>query len=146
MFDINSAKDRLFILVSDYDKLVWDPLNVSLAEKCCVDAWHLADWHYDEVVKPKNSQALEQYRSELFKECPEMKVLHDIANTIKHKELTRAKAKIQLGRKHEGPFSPDFSKDFDVSRLEVVYDDNKTIDIDDLVKIAIEYWKARVLK
>ena len=46
MFGIQRARDKLNVLISDYNQLVWKPLEISLAEKCCSDAWHLADWDF----------------------------------------------------------------------------------------------------
>ncbi|WP_075344087.1 hypothetical protein [Tenacibaculum agarivorans] len=139
MFGINTAKDRLKSLKSNYDKLLEEPLNISLAEQTCSDAWHLTDWVLEENKKLDSSLTKEKFRKDLYAKCPEFKILHDLVNTFKHKVLSRPKAQIKKTDVHSGPFSSTFSKEFDVSRLTVHYD-NKQIDVDDLVKIAINYW------
>ena len=48
MFGIENSKDRLQQLKENFDKLLHNPLNVSLAEKTCSDAWHLIDWVFIE--------------------------------------------------------------------------------------------------
>jgi hypothetical protein len=73
-----------------------------------------------------------------------MRILHDLANTTKHKELTSPKTKIRETRIHGGGFSTGFSKAFNVSRLEVHYNDDARIDVDDLIKLSIEYWKKKL--
>lgn len=141
MFEIENSQDKLKVLELDYKKLIQDPLNISLAEKACSDAWHLADWVFEEKREVNNLLTKQNFRENLFLNCPEMRILHDISNCIKHKVLSRPKAQIKETKKHGGSFSSSFSKDFDVSRLEVYLDDGSKIDVDSLLKISIEYWK-----
>jgi hypothetical protein len=145
MFDINTSKDKLRQLIVDYEKLISDPLNVSLAEKCCQDAWHLADWDFRDQQKNKTTLTKEQYRIDLYQRCSEMRVLHDLSNTMKHKTLTTPKAQIKATKIHGGGFSAAFSKGFNVSGLQVHFDNNRQIDVDDLVKIAIDYWTKNLM-
>lgn len=140
MFEIKTSRDKLGLLVRDYERLVWDPLNISLAEKCCQDAWHLADWDFVDQRNVNHSLTQERYRDNLFAKCPEMKILHDLAIYMKHRSVTRPKAKIEKAVPHEGQFSPEFSKEHDVSGIIVTLDDGKQIDVDELIKIAIDYW------
>lgn len=144
MFGINTTRDKLRLLVADYRRLVADPLNVSLAEKCCQDAWHLADWDLKEKQKLNLDLKKEQYRLDLYQRCPEMRILHDLSNTMKHKSLQYPKSNIQKTYIHQGSFSPGFSKAFDISGLQVRFDEDKVIDVDDLVKIAINYWEQNL--
>ncbi len=143
MFEINNSKDRLNLLMLDYERLRLEPLNIPLAEKACLDAWHLSDWVFAEECPKRTKAEMEQFRFNLFRDCPEMKILHDLSNTFKHKFLDRPKATINLTNVHRGDFSYEFSKDFNVSRLEVQYGASK-IDIDNLVEIAIHYWATRL--
>jgi len=69
-----------------------------------------------------------------------MKVLHDLSNSMKHKSLNNPKAEIRKTNIHRGAYNSGFSKGFNVSRLQVIFDNDKQIDVDDLVKIAIDYW------
>lgn len=140
MFGIENSKDRLQLLEENFSKLREDPLNISLAEHACSDAWHLIDWILVDKKETDPTLTKEQFRIKVYKDCPEIKILHDLANSIKHKELNSPKVRIVRTRKHGGNFNSDFSKDFNVSRLEIHFEDDTKIDLDDLVKTAIGYW------
>jgi hypothetical protein len=144
MFNILSSADRLKLLKDDFEKLTKNPLDISLAEKTCSDAWHLSDWVFSEQKVNDSGLTKEKFRTNLYIECPEMRILHDLANTIKHKELTNPKVKIRETKVHRGGFSSGFSKAFNVSRLEVHYNEDARIDVDDLIKLAIEYWNRKI--
>jgi len=144
MFGIDNSKDRLQQLKENFEKLKRDQLNVSLAEQTCSDAWHLNDWVLAEQKQINPTLTKGTFRAKVYNECPEMKILHDLVNSFKHKELDRPKVRIKETKKHGGAFSSDFSKDFDVSRLEVHFEDQSKIDVDDLVKIAIDYWNGLI--
>lgn len=145
MFGINNSKDRLKLLEENFKKLKRDELNVSLAEQTCSDAWHIADWVLAEQKQIDPTLTKRAFRAKIYNECPEMKILHDLVNSFKHKELTSPKVKITATKKHKGDFSSDFSKDFNVSRLEVHFKDQSKVDVDDLVKIAIDYWNHLII-
>jgi len=56
VFEVNNSKDKLAILKSDLKKLIANPLDISLSEKACSDAWHIADWVFEEqknIIKIK---------------------------------------------------------------------------------------------
>jgi len=144
MFGIENSKDRLQQLEENFEKLRQYPLNVSLAEQTCSDAWHLIDWVFSEQKSLKPTLSKEKFRTKIYEECPEMKVLHDLVNGFKHKELSRPKVKIIETKKHGGAYSNVYSKAYDVSRLEVHFEDQTKIDVDDLVRIAIDYWKQQI--
>ena len=139
MFEIDTSRDKLRQLIADHERLISDPLNISLAEKCCQDAWHLADWDLNDRQKVGPNLTKEHYRIDLFQRCPEMRILHDLSNTMKHQTLTNPRAQIKATKIHGGGFGSGFSKGFNVSGLQVHFDNNQQIDVDDLVKIAIDY-------
>jgi hypothetical protein len=144
MFNINNSTDKLNLLKADFEQLLQDPLNISLAEKACSDAWHLSDWVLSEMKEKDAELTVERFRIGLYSECPEMRILHDLANTFKHKQLTNPKAKIIETKVHGGSFDSSFSKAFDVSRLEVHHSDDRQIDVDDLIELAIKYWERKL--
>ena len=146
MFGIESSKDRFNQLKNNYNILLNDTLNISLAEQTCSDAWHLVDWVYEDELKTNPSLKLKSFRENVYKNCPQIKILCDLVNTIKHKELRNPKVKILKTEVHGGPFSNIFSKEFDVSRLTIYYGNNNRIDVDDLIKIVIEYWESIIYK
>jgi hypothetical protein len=59
MFGIDSAKDKLKQLEENFKRLIKDASNVSLAEQVCHDAWHLNDWHFQELKDLGNPITLE---------------------------------------------------------------------------------------
>ncbi|HHP7240133.1 MAG TPA: hypothetical protein ACFCUD_00585 [Cyclobacteriaceae bacterium] len=121
-----------------------DQLNISLAEQACSDAWHLNDWVFVERRKNNPKLTKENYRKQIYNDCPELKILHDIANSIKHKELSSPKVKIQSTRIQAGQYSSEYSKEYDTPRLEVYLENDTRIDVDDLVETAINYWDKEV--
>lgn len=146
MFEIENSNDRLILLQADFERLKQSPLDISIAEKACSDAWHISDWIYSEMKELNKDLTRDQFRMDLYNECPEMKIFNDLANTFKHKTLTNPKVQIKETRKHGGAFSSGFSKAFNVSRLEVHFEDGSKVDIDDLLQIAIEYWGKKLAK
>ncbi|MTI19756.1 hypothetical protein E1176_01850 [Fulvivirga sp. RKSG066] len=146
MFGIENSKDRLLQLKNNFELLKQDELNISLAEQTCSDAWHLIDWVYEEKKQSDITLTKEQFRKTVYEQCQEMKIHHDLVNSFKHKNLSRQKVKIIETRVHGGAISSGFSKGFDVSRLEVHFEDKSKIDVDDLVEIAINYWNKVILE
>lgn len=147
LFGINSTKDKLELLKEAYEAYKKDRLNINLAEKICLDAWHLNDWVFVELYgETARNQKINEFRTQLFSECPEMKVLHDIANTGKHKILTRSKSDITDSYKQYGVFKDGVFADgiFQKSDL-VIQTSNQTISVETLVEIAIKHW-SRILK
>ncbi len=140
MFGIETSKDKLLQLKNNFKELKKDALNISLAEKACDDAWHLIDWVWSDEKQQDSNLTKERFRVKVYDECPEMKILHDLVNSFKHRNLTNPKVYIKETKISPGAFDSSFSKAFDVSRLEVHYGDNSRIDVDDLVEIAINYW------
>jgi hypothetical protein len=46
---------------------------------------------------------------------------------------------------HDGAYSSAFSKAYNVSRLKIHYNDNLRIDVDDLIKLSVEYWENKLI-
>lgn len=144
MFGIDKAKDRLEQLITNYNRLIKDPSNISLAEKVCGDAWHLNDWVFYELNDSGNTITIENFRNQLYNDCPEFKILHDIANTIKHKKLSKPKAKIQQTVKHEGSFDYTFDSSFEISCLEIILENGDKLLLDEILHPIIDYWIRKV--
>lgn len=149
MFGNDTALDRLNLLKTDFEKVVQNPFDISLAEKACIDAWQLADWVYQEKKADDDSLTLQAFREDLYESFPNIKILHDVANTVKHKTLDRPQVKIVATENHKGAFSSDFSMDYDISVILIsVEKDDGTIEkhgVTPLLKEAIEYWKRVLL-
>ena len=149
MFGNDTVLDRLNMLKVDFEKVAWNPFDISLAEKACIDAWQLVDWVYQEKKAENDSLTLQTFREDLYENFPNIKVLHDIANTVKHKRLDRPKVKIVATENHEGCFSPVYSMAHDISVILIhVEKDDGSIEkhgVTSLLKEAIEYWEKVLL-
>ena len=80
------------------------------------------------------------FRKQLYIECPEFKILHDISNSIKHKKLSSPKVKIQNTEKHEGTFDYTFDSTFDISYLKIIFENGDEQDLLEILEPAINYW------
>jgi len=140
MFEINTAKDKLKQLIEDYEKLLKNASNVSLAEKVCGDTWHLNDWVLHEFHDKGDSITQQQFRTQLYFDCPEFKVLHDLANSFKHKKLSIPKVQIKYTEKHDGVFDSSFDSSFDISYLMVVFMNGEKRRLNEILEPSIKYW------
>jgi hypothetical protein len=79
----------------------------------------------------------------LFEKCPSLAILHDIATSAKHNEVSRPKATIKNNGTNlvGGAFSNGFSRGFDISRLEIELEDDSILDYYDEVEKVVEFWK-----
>ena len=135
--DANSALEALEESVERFKK---DDLNKDLARDCAIKAWHLCE-HFFNTAAPKLPFAdLRDLQIYVRGACPELAHLQVICNAAKHGEGLRNTGKVKEARYHGGAFSRDFSRDFDVSRLEIELTDGKTIPFDDVVNRALAFW------
>ena len=74
--------------------------------------------------------------------CPELAYLRHICIETKHGEITRhvAHIKVKEARHHRGAFSNAFSRDFDISCLEIELLDGQTVFFVDVVDRAVGFW------
>ncbi|MDP5198886.1 hypothetical protein [Flavobacterium sp. DG2-3] len=139
----NSAK-KLEELIFEYHDFRKDNLTEYKANNLCTNAWHIIDWVFVEFENIHGYDKIGDLRSSLYPRCHSLKIMHDIANASKHKNLDRPKAFIRTTSIHEGDFcKEDFSSDdFDVSRLEIVLEDETTLDFNEEIQNVIEFWKS----
>ena len=88
-FEIRTAHDYLTELVhASYKEYVADQLSSRKAIGCAIFAWHLNEWvwaqHKAQLRVRLSLKKYEDYRRFLFTECPELKVIQDLANGSKH--------------------------------------------------------------
>jgi len=122
-FGKDNAKDKYEEFLADYNDYKNDDLNIVKAKRVAVSSWHLVDWTFQEYQSIHNYSEIGSYRESLYPDCDSLKIMHDIANTTKHKLLTRPKANLKNTKEHKGDFSSDFSFDFDISYLELEKND-----------------------
>ncbi|MCB4809337.1 hypothetical protein LG651_13855 [Tamlana sp. 62-3] len=144
MFGIENSKDRLNQLKENFKSLQKDSLNISLAEKTCSDAWHLIDWVYEEKKIEDSSLTKQNFRIFVYNNCNQMKILHDLVNSFKHKKLTSPKVHIKKTITKQGDFSGIFSNDFNISRLEIYYGNQSKISVNELIKTTIGFWEKLI--
>ena len=122
-FGKDNSVDKYQEFLADYNDYKNDDLNVNKAKRVAVSSWHLVDWTFQEFKSTHNFTDIGNYRESLYPNCDSLKIMHDIANTTKHKLLTRPKADLKDTKEHRGDFSNDFSFDFDISYLELEKND-----------------------
>lgn len=145
MFGINSSKDKLTKLNKNYELLKRKASDVSLAELVCSEAWHINDWVYCELIESGKDITKNEYRNTLYLSCPEFKIMHDIANTIKHKHISKPKVTIVSTKEHSGTFDYTFDRSFDISFIELVFEDGSKQRLLDVLKPIIKYWNEEIL-
>jgi len=144
-FDTKDPLGKWFDLQEDYQDYLSDDTSSRKATHLATTCWHLIDWlftHYVALNGPIAGFAtLTDYREDLYPRCPNLKLMHDIANGSKHAELSRPKSNIKDTNKKMGGFGAGFSrKDFDVSRLEIHMEDGSIIDFYDVAEDVVTFW------
>ena len=135
--DASSALDALRDAVERFRQ---DDLNKDLARDCAIKAWHLCEHVFDEHAGNLPFANLHDFAQHVRSACPELGHLQVICNASKHGEGLRKTGQVKEARHHSGAFSRGFSRDFDVSRLEIELTDGKTVDFDDVIDSAVAFW------
>jgi len=141
LFGINNSKDKLKLLIEEYEIYRKDLLSEKLATSLSEGAWSLADWVFAEQTKESDKG---KFRIDLFSQCPSLLIMHDIANVSKHKVLDRPKASIKRAHKHSGAFSQAFSKEFDISCLIIEMEDGTKTYFEEEIENVISFWKTYI--
>lgn len=141
LFDQDSSEKKLKELILLYDEFIKDDTSSSKALHIASEGWHMTDWVFSEFPTIHNFPQLGDFRESLYPLCNSLKIMHDLANSSKHNEVTRPKAQIQLTQKHLGAFSSEFSKEFDVTRLEIILENGSKLYFEDEIKNVVDFWK-----
>ena len=141
-FEIKTTLDFYKKLLEDYNEFCNDKTSSRVALNCVMTAWHLTEWSYNEFFHQlfPHFSTLASYQKEIKKECPSLQIMHDLANGTKHYRLTRHIPIIKETILHKGIFSSDFSRDFDVSTLDIELKDGKRIYFEDELSTTINFW------
>ena len=141
---IDNSVKKLKELIFEYEDFLKDDLIEYKANNLCTNAWHIIDWVLVEFENIHGYSNIADLRNSLYPRCNSLKIMHDIANSSKHKSLDRPKASIKTTGIHEGDFcKEDFlSDDFDVSRLKIELEDGTILDFNDEIENVIEFWKS----
>ena len=88
-FEIRTARQYLDELLRPaYTEFLSDRLSSRKAIVCAIFAWHLRDWiwaqHKAELRIRLGLQTLADFDSYLFKNCPELSIIQEVATGSKH--------------------------------------------------------------
>ena len=123
------------------DKLKHDDLNKDLARECACKAWHLSDHVFNELGAAAGFKDLLKFQEHIRSDCRELAYLQDICIASKHGKITRYSPRIIEACEHEGDFCPrDFSRDFDISHLQLKLHDGETLFFIDVADRAVAFW------
>ena len=117
-----------------------DDLNEDLARDCAIKAWQLCDHAFNALGSTSRFATLGGLQDHVKDACPELAYLQDICIASKHGEILRYTPRIDEARFKGGAFSHDFSRDFDISRLEIELPGGQTIFFNDVLDRAVNFW------
>src|SRR5712671_4945607 len=106
--------------------------------------WHLHDWVWHERNPGQDSrgQAFDSYRSTLLTACPELGWLRDIADAGKHRGLGRLPEVKGAQPQMIGSLLPLGIPAGGVLKFFLVLNDGSTQDVDQILRVAIEFWQT----
>jgi hypothetical protein len=134
---------KLEELLSQFDDFRDDDTSEIKANSLAISCWSLEEWAFKDPTISFTYRDRHSYRNALFEKCPSLAILHDIATSAKHNEVSRPKATIKNNGTNlvGGAFSNGFSRGFDISRLEIELEDDSILDYYDEVEKVVEFWK-----
>ena len=121
-----------------------DDLNSDKAITVAQRLWHMCDWFFKERGDSSGYSDLRNLQRAFGELCPALRVMRDIANGTKHAGIDRGKPVVKKTKEHKGSFSRDFSRDFDISVLEIDLMDGNKVYFDDRVREVLEFWSYRL--
>ncbi|MDE2814122.1 MAG: hypothetical protein OXM01_13915 [Gemmatimonadota bacterium] len=139
-FDISNSSDMLEELrgvVSDFKK---DDLNPKTARHCAVIAWSMCDWIFKEHGSRLGYKKLDKLQEDVRNKCPEIEYLQNMADSLKHRNITSYTPSLVGAYKHRGAFSRDFARDFDISGLMLKLQDGSELWFEDVIEAALSFW------
>lgn len=136
---LTSSKELFQKLLSDYHEFLNDPLNAFKALDWASSAWHLTDWVFNEYEQ-QNFTNIGTMRDAFIQSCEELKIMHDITTGSKHFTVSRPKSDMSGTHLHEGPFSREFSLEFEVPCLMVDFKNKDSEPIDIILEKVVDFW------
>ena len=94
-FGTDNAKDKYREFLSEYHDYKNDETSTKKAINLATTSWHLIDWAFEDFKLTHNLQNIGEFRETLYPSCPSLKIMHDLANASKHKNLDRPKANLK---------------------------------------------------
>ncbi|WP_299520311.1 hypothetical protein [Winogradskyella sp.] len=139
----NNSVQKLKDLLNEFEDFERDSVSEYKANNLANNSWHLIEWVKSDYIDVVEEMTLTDFRETLYPRCESLKIMHDIANSSKHKSLDRPKATIRNANLREGDFDPkDFNRnDFYVSSLEIVMEDGTIKPFLDEIQKVLLFWK-----
>ncbi len=139
-FDLQSSRDCLEDLRGTSSDFRKDPLNPRIARYGAVAAWSICDWIFEEYGSRLGYKSLTSLQEDVRGKCPELDYLQDLANSLKHKTITRYIPSLTEAYKRKGAFSNAFSRGFDVSGLMLTIQDGRQLWFENVIEDALSFW------
>lgn len=142
-FDIQTSEDFLRKLIEDYEEFKLNPLSSRIALNCAMTSWHLSEWifyEYNQIFAAKFSNE-KLYQAHIKQLCPSLQIMHDLTNGTKHYKLKSHKPIVSESNIHNGAFSREFSREFDVSYLYLLLNDGTKLAFEDEMESVMTFWK-----
>ena len=139
-FDLQNSRDCLEDLRGAVGDLKKDPLNPRLARYSAIVAWSISDWVFEEHGNRLGFDGLPSFQEDIRRQCPELGYLQDLANSLKHRIITRYTPSLTEAYKKEGAFSTEFSRAFDIPGLMLAARDGTQLWFDDVIERALSFW------
>ena len=140
-FRNNTARDKFEEFLQDYTEYINDDLSIKKAKRAIMNAWHLVDWTFEDYRSIHNLNNIGAFRESIYPRCESLKIMHDLANSDKHKILTRPKADLKNTKEHQGGFSNAFNKGFNVSYLQIEKNDGTILSLTDQIENVKNFWE-----
>lgn len=138
-FEIKTSKDfleKLIFEVSEYEKQLSSSIH---ALNAAMTAWHLIEWIYHEYDYHVAYPRINDFIQEIKQKYPKLQIMHDIANGTKHFQLNNHIPQVDETKLRKGSFSDDYSRDYDISRLQVVFQ-GKTYEFINELESVRDFW------
>ena len=124
---INDSRDYLEHFRRKVAAFEVDDLNKELALECANAGWSLCDWIFKEIGTATGFPRFVDFQEHVRATCPELAYLQDLAISYKHNTITKYAPKLRVAKRHNGSFSSAFSRNFDVSGLNLEVNDGTVI-------------------
>ncbi|WP_405376596.1 hypothetical protein [Nonlabens sp. Asnod3-A02] len=141
-FGTDTAKEKYQEFLEEYTEYKDDETSIQKASNLSSSAWHLVDWCFEDFKSIHNFVKISDFRETLYPNCESLKIMHDLANAKKHKNLTRPKANLKNTKKHNGAFSREFSSEFDISYLEIELDNGTKLSFEEEIDKVKAFWET----
>ena len=139
-FDLQNSRDCLEDLRAAISDFKTNRLNPRQARYIAIVAWSISDWVFREHGNRLGYENLENFKKDIRSQCRELCYLQDLANSLKHRTISRYTPSLAKAHKHGGAFSQGFSRAFDLSRLMLTTRDGRELWFEDVIETALIFW------